>query len=30
MKTKLELLKEERHDFESLVSVMDALRSEYS
>ena len=28
MKTKLELLKEERHDFESLVSVMDALRSE--
>ena len=28
MKTKAELLKEEKHDFESLVSVMDALRSE--
>ena len=28
MKTKEELLKEEKHDFNSLVSVMDALRSE--
>ena len=28
MKTKAELLKEEKHDFDSLVSVMDAIRSE--
>ncbi len=28
MKTKLELLKEEKHDFDSLVSVMEALRGE--
>lgn len=28
MKTKLELLKEDKHDFNSLVSVMAALRSE--
>jgi len=28
MKTKLELLKEEKHDFDSLTSVMEALRGE--
>ena len=28
MKNKLELLKEDKHDFDSLVSVMAALRSE--